>query len=573
MAQFIPYIKPMWGEILRLDEQTEFTWNPVDPNYDVTGVNYVGYEVNPTTRVLSPISIWSPPADTGWHIVAAFALFETPTSPTIKNYLCFEARIYDDTSSGYTVSVRWTIRQNLTGYPLLYDYGGGTAVYSIPGTPSKENPQVIFNQGTRGDHYFIAMGIYCRGTYAYGGETLKYYYPESICIRADLISTTYGYFDSDRSGEKIDDPNKDDEDEGPGKGGGSGGTGGTHRLPDEGVPVPGLPEYGAAGVSWLTVYKMTQAEINDFGSVLIDPTFWQAVKSYFVNPLEAIVGISLIPCDVATTRTKHPSVGSGPGGMTWPNAYPVCTTEFIEFDCGKLHIEPYWDSAFDFDPYTKFSLFLPFIGFRAIKADDIMGADIGVKYHINLMTGDVVAFVTRFAQSESVYGPIMDQVIGEYNGNCTVRVAIGRTSLDAAIDSSLRLLSTGLGMVGGALSAAAGLADPGNIGESQMSNQISNATMTTLNGMKQGVERSGSLGGSCGYMGNLKPYIIRTIPRQFLPDNYKKLNGYPANKGGTLAQFAGTGYQAVENIRLDNISAFESEIDEIKAILKGGVIV
>ena len=126
MAQFVPYLKPYIGELLRMDEQTEFLWYPVDPGNQQTGVNYQGYEVNPTERVLSPICIWSPPADTGWHIVAGFALFDSAISNEIKNYLCFEARIYDDTSAGYTVSYRWTIRENLTGYPLLFNFGTTT---------------------------------------------------------------------------------------------------------------------------------------------------------------------------------------------------------------------------------------------------------------------------------------------------------------------------------------------------------------------------------------------------------------------------------------------------------------
>ena len=392
----------------------------------------------------------------------------------------------------------------------------------------------------------------------------------SLAVPLSVLEDLFG---GDFEPEIQDDPNEeDDEDEpGPGTGGGGGGYG-DHDLPDEGVPVPGLPEYGAAGVNWLTVYKMTQFQINEFGQELIDPDVWTIIKSFFTDPLDAIIGITLIPCDAPSTRTKHPEVGGGVTGHTWTNAYPVLNTEFVEVDCGNLLIRPYWDSAFDFDPFTKFSLFLPFIGFKSIKADDIMGGNIGVKYHVNVMTGDCTAFVTRTASSDSIYGPMLPQVIGEYNGNCAIRVPIGRVSHDAAIDASMRLLTTGLGMVGGAIAGQA-IGDPMNVGASQVSNQISGATMTAVNGMKQGIERSGSLGGSAGYMGNLKPFLIRTIPKQYLPNNYKQLNGYPANKGGTLNHFRGTGYQAIETIELNNLTAYDNEIDEIRTLLKGGVLV
>lgn len=421
-----------------------------------------------------------------------------------------------------------------------------------------------------GDPYF---GPYFYVEYTRTGDNMTQAFYGFAGIPIEVLDEEFG---GDFEPEEQEDPNDEPEDPdnpppGPGGGGGGGGTG-EHDLPDEGVPVPGLPEVGAASVNWLTVYKMTQAQINEFGMELIDPSVWDIVKSWFTNPLDAIIGITLIPCDAPTTRTKYPEVGGGITGHTWANAYPVLTKEFVEINCGSILIKPYWDSAFDFDPYTKFSIFLPFCGFKAIKADDIMGATVSIKYHVNVMTGDCVAFISRSAQSESIYGPINSQVIGEYNGNCAIRVPIGRVSHDAAIDASMRLMATGLGMVGGAIAGAA-LGDPMETNASQISNQISSATMTTVNGMKQSVERSGALGGSTGYMGNLRPFIIREIPRQFLPDNYKQLNGYPANKGGTLGHYSGTGFQAVETIRLDNIGAFDSEISEILSLLKGGVLV
>lgn len=450
----------------------------------------------------------------------------------------------------------------------------------------------VLEQGDEEDaHFFFTDSLMVgAGTFSYDGDDwfgFNYYMQKhrwdgeadrtSGAIFGIEMSQLNDYFGGVFIPEEKDDPNEEPEPDpdnpnpGPGGGGGGGGEG-DHTLPDEGVPVPGLPEYSAAGVEWLTVYKMTQFQINEFGRELIDPDVWTVVKSFFTDPLDAIVGILLVPCDAPTTRTRQPQVGGGITGHTWPNAYPVVSTEFVEVDCGQIRIDPYWDSAFDFDPYTKFSLFLPFCGFKAIKADDIMGCNLGVKYHVNVMTGDCTAFVFRNSQSASIYGPRPEQVIGEYNGNCGVRVPIGRLSHDATIDASMRLLSTGIGMLGGAIAGQV-MGDPMNISASQISNQISGATMTTVNGLKQGIERSGALGGSAGYMGNLKPYIIRTIPKQFLPDNYKQLNGYPANKGGTLSHYIGTGFQAIETIQLNNLPAFDSEIDEIRTLLKGGVLV
>lgn len=384
----------------------------------------------------------------------------------------------------------------------------------------------------------------------------------------EWLDTLYGIFEP----EEKDDPNEEDPPEdGPGKGGGGGGEG-DHNLPNEPVLIPPLPEIGVASVNWLTVYKMTLNQVNSFGQAMLDPTGWDALKQFFNNPLEAIVNLILVPASAPTAGARTPVVGRGAVSYSWPEAYPIIHEEFAEIDCGVIMVKPYWDSAFDFDPYTRIEIFLPFLGFKQIKADDVMGSRVQVKYHVNVMTGEFTAFVSRTAATSDIYGIMAEQVIGEYNGNMGMRVPIGRNSSDAAIDASMRLMSNALGITAGAALGAA-LGDPMNVSASQAGSQIASATMTAVTGPKNHIERSGALGGGSGYLGNMKPFIVRSIPRQFMPKNYRMLEGYPANIGGTLSHYTGTGYQAVESIQLDGLNAYDSEINEITSLLKGGVLV
>lgn len=384
----------------------------------------------------------------------------------------------------------------------------------------------------------------------------------------EWLDTLYGIFEP----EEKDDPNDEDPPEdGPGKGGGGGGEG-DHNLPNEPVLIPPLPEIGVASVNWLTVYKMTVTQVNSFGQAMLDPRGWDALKQFFNNPLEAIVNLMLIPASAPVAGARTPVVGRGEVAYSWPEAYPIIHEEFAEIDCGVIMVKPYWDSAFDFDPYTRIEIFLPFLGFKQIKADDVMGSRVQVKYHVNVMTGEFTAFVSRTAAASDIYGIMAEQVIGEYNGNMGMRVPIGRNSSDAAIDASMRLMSNALGITAGAALGAA-LGDPMNVSASQAGSQIASATMTAVTGPKNHIERSGALGGGSGYLGNMKPFIVRSIPRQFMPKNYRMLEGYPANIGGTLGHYTGTGYQAVETIQLDGLNAYDSEINEITSLLKGGVLV
>lgn len=376
------------------------------------------------------------------------------------------------------------------------------------------------------------------------------------------LETLFGEFEP----VKKEDPNEEDNPPGPGSGG-SGGGNGDHILPNETIPIPPLPEIGAGSPSWLTLYKMTLPELSEFGQELITPTLWQAIKAFFTDPLDAIVGILLCPVNIPTTRTKTPSCGQ----YSWTNAYPVCSSEFYELDCGTIEIPPYWDSAFDMDPFTRLTIVLPYIGAKQINADEVMGCTLGVKYHIDVCTGDCIAFVTKYATSTSKYGSSPFQVIGQYNGNCGVRVPIGRVSHDNAIEGCLSLMTTGIQAVGTIAGNTFG--SPENIPASQIANQVSGATMSVVNGMKQRIERSGNIAAAGGYMAIQKPYIIRSIPRQVLPDNYKRLEGYPMQKGGTLLQYQGTGLNTVEAIELGGFMGYNSEQEEIITLLQGGVLI
>lgn len=437
----------------------------------------------------------------------------------------------------------------------------------------------------RGGTQFLTRGLFTMGEGVYNGTSyfcFAFYTErtqksninadENINRGAQIIglplSTLEEKFGGSFIPEEKDDPNEEDDPPGPGEGGGGGGEG-EHDLPNEEIPVPSLPAGGTPG--WLKLYCMDHTDINDFGTELVDPTPMQMLKQYFSDPLDAIIGITYIACLPGGIRYQYTPSIHGTPGYNWSRSFTVCG-RYSKVDCGSISIPVYWDSSFDFDPYTKFFIWLPYIGYKQLNADEIMGSSIYVEYHIDCMTGSCIAFISRGATSLDIYGPVQKQVIAQYQGNCGIQVPIGRTSHDAAVGAAIQLAATGIGMAAGAAAGAAGLVNSSNMTQAQLGRQIESATMLGVEGQKTQVFRSGSVGMSAGYLGIQKPYIIRQIPRQDLPSNYKMLNGYPCNKGGTLGDFAGTGFTTVESIQLNNIPALEDERREILDWLSKGVI-
>lgn len=391
-----------------------------------------------------------------------------------------------------------------------------------------------------------------------------------IAIDTDVLDEQFGLFDP----EEKEDPNEDDdEDDDPGPGhGGSGGGNGGYELPDYPITIPPKPVIGPCSVSWLTTYMMSAQDLDDFGQDLVNPDAIQKLKQFFNDPLDAIVGITMCPAVAGPRYSKTPTI-HGTVPYEWSRSFMAILNQYVDIDCGIVRIDPFWDSCFDFDPYTRFSLFLPFIGYRDINADEIMGTNVHIVYRIDVVTGDCTAFVTKAAPSESMYGPMPDQIIGQFNGNCGVSVPIGRVNKDAAMQASFSLLAGAIGMGVGGAAAAAGLVDSSDLSEGQLASQVTHSTMTAVNAMKTKIERSGAISGNTGYLGYLRPYFIRKLARQSRPDNYKEIMGYPCNKPGPLRNYRGTGLAVVEDIQLNNIPAFGDELAEIISLLKGGVII
>lgn len=437
--------------------------------------------------------------------------------------------------------------------------------------------------------YFLDRGFFTLSPLRYNNKDYLGFGFYTTCKRGDfgeelihnasgtLIGIEMNYFDELFNSEEIDeqdDPNEDDdEDEEPGPGhGGSGGGNGGHELPDYPITIPPVPTIGPCSVSWLTTYMMRDNDLSEFGDDLVDPDAIQKLKQFFSDPLDAIVGINMCPAVALPGPMKTPRI-NGAVPYEWSRAFTTVANQYATLDCGTVNISPYWDSCFDFDPYTRFTLFLPFIGYRDINADEIMGSTVKVTYRIDVVTGDCVAYVTRVSSADDIYGEYQDQIIAQFSGNCGIKVPIGRVDRDAELQASFSLLAGALGMVAGVGASAAGFTDSSGLTEGEVANQVSHGTMTAVNGMKTRIERAGSVAGNAGYIGYNKPYFIRKIAKQSLPDNYKEIMGYPCNKPGPLRNYEGTGLAVVEDIQLNDIPAFGDELAEIISLLKGGVLI
>lgn len=329
---------------------------------------------------------------------------------------------------------------------------------------------------------------------------------------------------------------------GPGGGSGTGGGTGSFDGTGDNIDFPSLPTLSAVDTGFITLFNPSASQLKALANYmwgdLFDLDTW---KKIFADPMDAILGMSIVPVAVPDGGAATVTVGNISTGVSMNRA----ARQYVEVDCGTLNVNEYWGAYLDYDPYTKSEIYLPYIGTHPLATDDIMNKSVHVKYHIDILSGACCAYV-------KCGGSVMYSFVGQ----CSCSIPI--TGNDWS------------NVVNGALSIAASIGTMVATGGATAPMAAATIASTAVNSMKPSVEKSGSMGGMGGMLGVQTPYLILTRPRQALPARQNTFTGYPSFITMKLSDCSG--YTEIESVHLENLSATEQELSEIESLLKGGVI-
>lgn len=324
---------------------------------------------------------------------------------------------------------------------------------------------------------------------------------------------------------------------------GTGGGGGDFNNTSTPIQIPELPSISATSTGFISLFNPSLAQLNELASYmwsnLFDIDGW---KKLFSDPMDAILGLSILPVAVPSGGVKEVKVGNISTGIS----LTVASTQFVEVDCGSINVNEYWGAYLDYEPFTKAEIYLPYIGTHPISVDDIMGKSVHVVYHVDILSGACCAFVK-----------CGDSVLYSFVGQCACSIPITGNNWTNVINGTLSVAASI-----GTMVATGGASAPMAAGT---------IASTAVNSMKPSVEKSGSMSGTGGILAVQTPYLILTRPNQALPEKQNTFTGYPSfitSKLGSLS-----GYTEIEEIHLENIPGTEQEISEIESLLTGGVII
>ncbi|MBO7694753.1 MAG: hypothetical protein J6T10_19220 [Methanobrevibacter sp.] len=301
-------------------------------------------------------------------------------------------------------------------------------------------------------------------------------------------------------------------------------------------PTIVAPSSGVSSGSKLySVYNPSQANVDALGAYLWNSSIIDTISKFFQNnPLDAIISLHMIYASPSTGSNKNIVLGYLDSGVS----SPTVTSQYVDISCGDVQVSEAYGNALD---YTGVSIqvFLPFIGYRTLRTKEIMNSRLEIDYKVDVYTGTCIAMLYAIR-------PNLRQLLYTFEGNCSVQIPL--TASDRT-----RLIS---GLVTAGVSAFTG--NPAGV-------------VGGIASIKQDVQRSGGFSGNAGAMGCKKPYLIITRAVDTQPTGYNSQYGYPNNKLGYLVNFKG--FTRCKSVHVDIPTATESELIEIEAMLKEGIII
>lgn len=329
-------------------------------------------------------------------------------------------------------------------------------------------------------------------------------------------------------------------------GGGGGGTfGGGNTIfggNSDSIDVPPLPTASASSAGFITLFNPSLAQLNNLANYMWSDLFsLDTFKKIFADPMDCILGLSIVPVKPASAGTSTVKIGN----ISTDVSMNKTSSQYVAVDCGTIDVKEYWGAYLDYAPYTQCEIYLPYVGTKQISVDDIMNKAVHVVYHVDILSGACNAYVK-----------CGDSVLYTFVGQCSSSIPISGNDWTNVLNGAISVA----GKIGLAMATGGATALMSGIG----------AASSIISSSKPTVERSGAMSSTGGLLGIQKPYLILTRPKQALPENQNKYTGYPSFI--TMALSDCTGYTEIDSVHLENMSCTDEEALEIENILKSGVI-
>lgn len=519
----------------------------VDSNMWIEALNLMGVKIVPDLYQGVTVPCYSEPTRDGTSLTSDFSTsINFNYNPIATNHILTSGQNNDDfriSVSRPALGTPNTTNLFFNIYPNDFRDGNKLKLSGVTAT-------VAYVWISIGGTTTIGAGdfkIYTSGTVSVALTTLS---GDTVQNKASLDNKEFNTLDI-----IDDDPYKDDPNEGGDKPGAKDPGGkGDHDTTSDIVDFPDLPYQDILSTGLISLYAPTSGQVRSLASALFSQNIALELKELFSQPLDSIISLHMVPIIPPTGGSQEIVLGNIGTGVS----SAIVTQQYIEIDFGSLVVGEFWGAFTDYTE-TRVTIYLPYVGFRQMNIQDVMGATLTLKYHVDVLTGALQAMVRC---SKNGKAGVMTGVNYSFSGNFVSEMPF--TSQHFA-----NVLS-GLFGVGAAVAGVAGAAFSGGMTLPMVGAAVG-GVVSSAQGFKTETQRSGSAQTTPGSLGEQKAYIIIERPIQTTPDNFGALSGYGSMVGRNLGSF--NGFTQAVDARVNISRATEAEKQEILTMLKNGVVV
>lgn len=295
----------------------------------------------------------------------------------------------------------------------------------------------------------------------------------------------------------------------------------------------------SSGIGVLTTtFKMTKDRLQQLGRFLWGSNIFDNFSLICNNPIENIISCKSIPLSLNGTTQKIilGNVDTGVNGDKVSN-------NFTKQNIGSIAITEKYHNFLDYAPYTNVIIYLPYVGFKELDTNLVMGKTLSISYTVDIITGGCLCQIK--SNNVKLY---------EFNGNMGIDIPI-TASNRAQVEAGY--ISSGIG-----------------IASSVASGNIVGAATSLINSAESQYHyaSTSSPNPMCVASTNRTCYVILDRP------TYQTLKSFNHTRGKKcyLTKTINTlkGYTICdEHIDLSGIRATDSEKEELIKILSSGFFV
>lgn len=331
-------------------------------------------------------------------------------------------------------------------------------------------------------------------------------------------------------------------------------------------------------------FALTATEVRSLADELwnADDTKFEEIKNGLAlmggNPIQGLIDLRLYPIDFTQWTGTTEKIVVGRTTLD-ASGRRIETSTIPQFTADLGTINGQYGNFMDFEPFSIFQIYLPFVGTTDLPANLVIGHALTVKASVDIITG-AISYIVKADGYPILYKngtigvsiPMTSDNATEYAGNVihatnnvvqtagNVTKTIANdtakaTSLKGAItDPSSNVagaVSTGVDVVTGASAIATAGYD----------------LSTTLNSTT--IQQSGTASPSNSLYTSMNVYILQEYHNPAIPDNYAHDVGNACRQSGQISSFSG--YTVFSNVDLTGVTATESEKTIILETLQNGV--